>query len=598
MYANCEIVNAFEPPSHINGIAVKKTWNEAGTRTHAKNIVVSYHGNFRVAKCPDGYVILCSVVGCKNLGTKVTFKCVSHHKGQEVYAFCRNNTCVTTPLFGLEYNKPFYCSGHKEDNMYDVKHEKCLECPLRPNFGSVGGKAQYCFQHKKDDMGDITHRKCEDITCDTRPTYGHKDHKVRFCEQHKLPGMYNTSAKICEEPNCDIQAIFGNRGEQKYQFCTSHKHEGMIDLAHKLCRNPKCDLHPNFGFEGQKALCCYQHKEEGMIDIGHKRCKDCTKRAFYGYKGENVQYCKGHKHENMINVEAKICENSVCKKQACFGIEGEKPQYCKGHKFDIMINIKSKRCENETCTVLPSYGKLYSRILKSCVAHTCLNYYNRAKLSPLCQVINCCDIAYFVNFEDSNVYPIRCGTHHLLTDIELIFKLCPNCGDELYFPSNKKVCMDCGNYREKKLHRFKETIIKHFLTSNNIPFVYDRPVSINGSKSRPDFLIQSKFGYIVVEVDEHQHKKYIQEEEIARMNTIHSDIQLIRSNSQVLFIRFNPDEYIGIQCELKNRHKYLHDIVSHFIDQKTIGIPLAQLKLFFDEFNEKPIIESLSYFTL
>ena len=198
MISNLEIISESEPPTHIDGIAVKKSWNEAGTTVKSKKIIISYYGGFRVAKCPDGYVILCSIMGCKNLGSRAKFKCVTHHRGDDVYSFCKNDTCVTTPLFGLEYKKPFFCFGHKEPEMYDVMHEKCLECPLRPNFGSVNGKAQYCFTHKKDDMGDITHKKCEDPNCNSRPAFGYKDHKVRFCERHKLTGMYNTTAKICE----------------------------------------------------------------------------------------------------------------------------------------------------------------------------------------------------------------------------------------------------------------------------------------------------------------------------------------------------------------------------------------------------------------
>ena len=590
-----EIISEFEPPTHIGGIAVKKSWKDAGTKVHSKNIVVSYYESFRVAKCPDGYVILCSIAGCKNLGSKVAFKCVTHHKGEEVYCFCRDDICLKRPSFGYEDKQPFYCGEHKENEMYDVIKTKCLECPLHPGYGLPGEKPQYCVTHKKVNMVDVRHQKCE--SCPVRPSYGYKDHKVRFCVSHKLPGMYNKGAKICEEPDCPIQATFGDRG-QKYQFCTKHKREGMIDLAHKLCKNPRCDLHPNFGFEGQKPICCYQHKEEEMIDVGHKRCKNCAKRAHYGHKGENVQYCEVHKHENMINVGAKICENSVCKKQARFGIEGGKPQYCKRHKSDIMVDVRGRKCEDEECKLRPSYGLLYSRTLRSCTGHSSLNYYNLAKLNPVCQVIDCCDTAYFIDSEDPNVYPIHCITHHTSTDIELILRLCPNCGDELYFPSNKKVCMDCGKYREKKLFRFKETIVKHFLTSNNIPFVYDRPVSLNGSKLRPDFLIQSKFGYIVLEVDEHQHKDYVQVDEIARMNTIQIDIQLIKPNSQVLFIRFNPDEYTGVQCELKTRHKYLHNIITHFVGQDIIGVPLAQLKLFYDGFNNNPVVESLSYLTL
>ncbi|CAH6419078.1 Hypothetical protein HVR_LOCUS271 [uncultured virus] len=58
----------------------------------------------------------------------------------------------------------------------------------------------------------------------------------------------------------------------------------------------------------------------------------------------------------------------------------------------------------------------------------------------------------------------------------------------------------------------------YFLQSNNISAIHNKPISINGSsKFRPDFLIRSKFGYIIFEVDEFQHKNQGYNNESERM---------------------------------------------------------------------------------
>lgn len=89
--------------------------------------------------------------------------------------------------------------------------------------------------------------------------------------------------------------------------------------------------------------------------------------------------------------------------------------------------------------------------------------------------------------------------------------------------------MHCGIYRERILHHFKEHMVKYFFQSNNILFIHKKPISASGSKYRPDFLIKSNFGYIIVEVDEHQHKteQYTMEKETFRMCMIYKDIQII-----------------------------------------------------------------------
>jgi hypothetical protein len=146
--------------------------------------------------------------------------------------------------------------------------------------------------------------------------------------------------------------------------------------------------------------------------------------------------------------------------------------------------------------------------------------------------------------------------------------------------------MNCGSYREKRLYHFKEQIVKDFLTTNGVQFIHDKRVNPNGSLFRPDFLIITKFGYLVIEIDERQHKNtgYDLTLEDSRMQQIYRDVQLNSPNNQVLFIRFNPDEYIGPQIEQKSRLEYLFALIKHFENLQTIGVNSGKMYLFYDGF--------------
>ena len=68
---------------------------------------------------------------------------------------------------------------------------------------------------------------------------------------------------------------------------------------------------------------------------------------------------------------------------------------------------------------------------------------------------------------------------------------------------------------------------------------YDKMVN-NGEciKQRPDFLFDCTTHYVVLEVDENQHKQYVDDCEKVRMINISQALGM-----QTLFLRFNPDDY-------------------------------------------------------
>jgi hypothetical protein len=508
--------------------------------------------------------------------------------------------CTKQPAFGNAGQSAQFCKDHKDHNMIDVKSKRCdfPGCTKRPAFGNAGQPAQFCKDHKDHDMINVKSKQCDFPGCTKQPSYGYEGKPPQFCKAHKADTMINVKDKRCEFPGCIIYPCYGYEGNPP-RFCKTHKHDTMIDVKNKQCEFSGCTIQPSYGYEGYSPRFCEIHKEDMMINVRSKRCEfiGCTIIANFGNEGQPAQFCRKHKSEAMINVKGERCEFPGCIIYPCYGYLGQRPQFCKSHSHHGMTDIRNELCGFDDCIIHPSYGRLYSKRRLVCREHASLNEYSCAKQNPICKVLDCQDTAYFIDTTeppDPNFYPVRCHKHHHSTDIELTFRTCPNCQEELYFPSDKEVCMNCGEYRAMKMHKFKETIARHFLISNNIPFIYDKCISLDGSRYRPDFTIKAKFGSIIVEIDEHQHKRpnYINEDD--RIRAIYHDVQLIKPNSQVLIIRFNPDEYKGVQYKLWERYKYLYIMIVHFIDQSSIGTPLGQLKLYYDEFDGPPRMEHMN----
>ena len=58
---------------------------------------------------------------------------------------CIEKGCNKITNNNLQGEKAIYCFTHKQNDMIDVKHKKCIyeECINRPTYGTKGGKANY-----------------------------------------------------------------------------------------------------------------------------------------------------------------------------------------------------------------------------------------------------------------------------------------------------------------------------------------------------------------------------------------------------------------------------------------------------------------------
>lgn len=126
--------------------------------------------------------------------------------------------------------------------------------------------------------------------------------------------------------------------------------------------------------------------------------------------------------------------------------------------------------------------------------------------------------------------------------------------------------------------------------------IHNKAVSIRVNK-RPDWLIKKDIHCIIIECDEHGHRRYKLQAEFLRMIEIHSEL-----NVPCVFIRFNPDKYTKKNMwpfdskfvkvngnvnpanveEFRNRMNSLLCRVQHYLSHPTI-CSISVEYLFFDE---------------
>jgi hypothetical protein len=446
----------------------------------------------------------------------------------------------------------------KYKNTKVMKFEKgnVLLCKINGCYKpSITCDLYLCDSHIKGKDSSYTFCRSE-IICTTQACYGYYFGKPLHCQIHSSSDMINVKYKRCKFPGCTTNARFGVLGGIR-ESCLEHKSFKMKDLTTKKCLIPGCEIRPSFAVKGEKAERCKEHMDTLMINVMAKRCivDDCDIVPTYGY------------------------------------IKGN-PMYCKKHNPGDAYDVNHKKCLFTDCNTRASHGCLFSKMHNHCYIHSTLNEYGESKRFPICNDLTCFNPAIFIDYQDNTLQPIRCINHKLEKDIEMIEKVCSSCFLKIYIPNNKKICAVCGNYRYKIISS-KEHNIKIFLQSQNIKFIHDKIVHSDGSAYRPDFLINSLFGKIILECDEFQHRDYHYIKEQNRMKTIYKDIQILSKEDEVLFIRYNPDDYKGLQYDINGRLEYLQILLEHFINLGKLNIKLGVIYLFYDGFDGNSKVEEI-----
>lgn len=247
-----------------------------------------------------------------------------------------------------------------------------------------------------------------------------------------------------------------------------------------------------------------------MIDIVHKKCKyeNCDKRPTYNYENEKQPlFCKKHKQENMIDVSNKKCKYEGCNKQPIYNEEGNNRRlYCKEHKKENMVDVINKKCVFNGCNKQPTYN--YEGVKKRlyCKEHKKENMVD--VFNKRCK--NNCDTIVLHNKYKG--YCLFCFMH--------------------LFPDQSV----CRNYKTKE--KYISDYIKEKFKEYN--WICDKTIQGGCSKRRPDLFLELDQQCIIVEIDENQHVEYDCTCENKRLMEISQDV----GHKPIVFIRFNPDEYL------------------------------------------------------
>jgi hypothetical protein len=210
----------------------------------------------------------------------------------------------------------------------------------------------------------------------------------------------------------------------------------------------------------------------------------------------------------MIDISYRPCEYEDCKIRPIFNFKTEKQgRFCNKHKQSGMVDIINNRCEYEGCEMSPTY-----------------NYKGELKRR-------------------------FCSSHHLPDMINLTKKYCmtPFCETSV-LPKYEGYCLRCfvNTHPEKpnaRNYKTKEkTVVDEVLKSfPQFTWTADKRVQDGCSRRRPDLFLDMGSHVIIVEIDENQHTDYDCSCENKRLMEISQDI----GHRPVIFIRFNPDDYIN-----------------------------------------------------
>ena len=370
----------------------------------------------------------------------------------------------------------------------------CTNCTKKATFNILGQKAKFCAEHKDPDMVDVLNKKCE---CNSsQPRWNFPGLKPLCCVSCKKEGMIETHRKKCF---CGKVRPTFNYENLKAEFCNSCKSDGMINVVDERCFCKKLTS-PNFNFEGLRPKYCFECKLPDMVDMRNPKCS-CGSRPNFNFEGLKPKFCSKCRLDGMIDLIHNMC---VCgKAQPTFNYEGLVEKYCVNCKLDKMISKNKCFCGKVQPTF--NFEGLQPKFCIQCKENSMVDVIHK-----------------------------RCKTN-----------LCPTRPQDKF----EGYCLRCYiyNFPDKpvaKNYKTKEFAVVEFvkLWFPNFTWLADKQIKDGCSFKRPDLLLDLGYQIIIVEVDENQHNKYDCSCENKRLMELSQDL----GHRPIIFIRFNPDDYVNI----------------------------------------------------
>ena len=206
--------------------------------------------------------------------------------------------------------------------------------------------------------------------------------------------------------------------------------------------------------------------------------------------------------------------------------------------------------------------------------------------------------------------PIFCAAHKAEGMIQVRTKTCINdwCETQANTAKYEGYCLRCfmHTFPDKPVSRnykTKERLVVDFVLAAFplVTWVTDKRVADGCSRRRPDLLCDLGDQLLMVEIDENQHDTYDSTCENKRLMELSQDV----GHRPIVFIRFNPDEYVDItgvkhtscfgtnkkgimgvkknkRVEWAQRLEALRDVVQHWMRERTAKT-VEVVSLFFND---------------
>jgi hypothetical protein len=331
--------------------------------------------------------------------------------------------------------------------------------------------------------------------------------------------------------SCGKCARYNYEGERAL-YCGKCKLEGMVNTKDKRC---KCGIRVSYNLSGLTAICCVSCKTEDMIDVRSGVKCSCGKQALYNYKEEPPKFCGNCKLQDMINTRHKMCN---CGKFPTFNFGGLKPLFCFDCKKENMVDVRSSKC---LCNKVASfnYEGLTPKFCFDCKKSDMVNVKN-----------NKCGCGKIPCYNYEGLSPLYCFNCKKEDMINVIHRVCKThlCNTQVYNPNYEGYCYRCfiftfPNKPTVLNYKTKEKYVVDFVLENfkDVSWVLDKKVQNGCSSRRPDMLLDLGYQVIIIEIDENQHINYNSTCENKRIMELSQD----NSHRPLVFIRFNPDDYIN-----------------------------------------------------
>ena len=133
-----------------------------------------------------------------------------------------------------------------------------------------------------------------------------------------------------------------------------------------------------------------------------------------------------------------------------------------------------------------------------------------------------------------------CEEHAVDASFAFVERACVSCGLSHYVLDHNNHCKDCDPTQFNLVRLRKQRVVRDFLEANGQGdwVSYDRKIPEGCGLERPDFLYDFGKLFVVLEVDEWQHRDRACSCEQTRMVNISQSLGM-----QTLFIRYNPDSF-------------------------------------------------------